>query len=74
MVAGLTGEVEMGLAGELAEVLAWSGRLPPLADWLPSAKAAADRARLEPAVEVLHPAVDLRLLLRAQGRPDTKMD
>jgi hypothetical protein len=47
VVAGLTGEVEVGLARELAEVLAWSGRLPPLADWLPSAKAAADRARLE---------------------------
>jgi hypothetical protein len=31
-----------------------------------------EQPRMEPAVEVLHPSVGLRLLLRDQGRPDTE--
>ncbi|HZW32977.1 MAG TPA: hypothetical protein VFF52_19840 [Isosphaeraceae bacterium] len=40
-------EIDLGEARELARVLAWSGRLPAEADWLPSARAAADRSQLE---------------------------
>ena len=40
-------EIDLGEARELARVLAWSGRLPAEEDWLPSARTASDRARLE---------------------------
>jgi hypothetical protein len=47
-VAGVScEEIDLGEARELARVLAWSGRLPAEADWLPSARAAADRSQLE---------------------------
>jgi hypothetical protein len=46
-VAGLSGEIEVGLAREVSEVLAWSRRMPAIADWLPEARAAANRAQLE---------------------------
>jgi hypothetical protein len=47
-VAGVScNEIDLGEARELARVLAWSGRLPTEADWLPSARVAADSARLE---------------------------
>jgi hypothetical protein len=46
-VAGVSGELVVGLARDLADVLVWSGRLPPISDWLPAARAAAERAAVE---------------------------
>jgi hypothetical protein len=47
VVAGVSGEIDVGLAYELAAVLVWSRRLPPPADWLEGLRSMRDRKQLE---------------------------
>ena len=46
-LVGLTGEVDLSLACDLAGVLEWSGRLPPASQWIPAVRAAGELRRLE---------------------------
>ena len=46
-LVGLSGEVDVSLAVDLAGVLEWSGRLPPASQWVPSVRLAGELRKLE---------------------------